>query len=245
MVSAGAIEGLDAIFSGHIDTHYKPGVITVDEGIICAYADPFEIRITGKSCHAARPHECKDTIVAAAALVGSMQTLVSRGVDPNHGAVVTVGKLWAGETHNVIAGEAILEGSIRSTYPQARKNLLAGLKRMLAANAECYGVEAEIHFPPSLPAVINDSLGAGLARTAAEGVVTVDGVVSQGPSSLGAEDFSFYLQSLPGCMVRFGAQTASATGPAHSPYFDFDEAVLPIGAAWYAQVARESLESLQ
>jgi hippurate hydrolase len=245
MIEAGATDGLAAIFSGHIDTHYDTGNITVDEGIICAYADPFEIRIVGKSCHAARPHECKDTIVAAAALVGSMQALVSRGVNPNHGAVVTVGKLWAGETHNVIAGEAILEGSIRSTHPEARKSLLAGLKRMVAANAECYGVEAELCFPPSLPAVINDPLGADLARRAAESVVSAGNVLSQGPSSLGGEDFSFYLQELPGCMVRFGAQTASVAGPAHSPYFDFDENVLSIGAAWYAKVAQLSLESMK
>ncbi len=245
MVAAGATDGLSAIFAGHIDTHYRTGIVTVDQGIVCAYADPFEIRLTGHSGHAARPQECNDAIVAAAALIGSLQTLVSREVDPNHGAVLTVGKIRAGETHNVIAGEAVLEGSLRSTHPDARKSLLNGLKRMVAANGKCYGVEAELNFPPKLPAVINNPREAGLARTAAENLRPDVEVISQGPSSLGGEDFSFYLQKIPGCMVRFGAQLSTETGPAHSPTFDFDEAALIIGASWYAQVAKLSLDGLQ
>lgn len=244
MIAAGAIEGVSAIFSGHLDTHYKAGIITVDRGIICAYADPFEITLTGNSGHAARPQECNDTIVAAASLIGSLQTLVSREVDPNHGAVLTVAKVWAGETHNIIAGKAILEGSIRSTHPDARKKLLRGLKRMVAANGACFGVTAELHLPSNLPAVINPASGADLAREAAQIVRPVVKVMSQGPSSLGGEDFSFYLQKIPGCMVRFGAKNSPKTGPAHSPTFDFDEAALHVGAAWYAQVAKLYLDSL-
>lgn len=241
MIKGGAIEGLGAIFGGHIDTHYETGIITVDEGVICAFADPFVITLTGSSGHAARPHECKDAIVATAGLITSLQSLVSREIDPNHAAVLTVGKIRAGEIHNVIAGKSVIEGTIRSTHPDTRKIILAGLQRMVANSADYYGVKADLHFPDSLPAVINDCKGAQIAKQAAVDIVSDENVISQGPSSLGGEDFAFYLQNIEGCMVRFGAKVSDETGPAHSPTFDFDENVLSIAASWYAQVAQTFL----
>jgi hippurate hydrolase len=237
MIEAGAINGLEAIFAGHIDTHHETGSITVDEGIICAFADPFIITVHGKSGHAARPHETKDAIVAAAGLITSLQSLVAREIDPNHAAVLSIGKIQAGEIHNVIADEAILVGTIRSTHPDARKRVLAGLKRMVYANASLYDIRAELEFLDTLPAVINQKLATSIARAAATEIVSKENVISQGPSSLGGEDFAFYQQKIEGCLVRFGAKKANTTGPAHSSTFDFDEAVLSIGAAWYAQVA--------
>lgn len=239
MIDAGAIEGLAAIFSGHIDTHFETNTITVDEGIICAFADPFEIKLHGKSGHAARPHETRDAIVAAAGLITSLQSLVSREIDPNQSAVLTVGRIQAGEIHNVIADEAVIEGTIRSTHPEARERVLSGLRRMVQANGSLYGVSTELDFMDGLPAVINRKLATSVARDAAEAVVTSQHVQSQGPSSLGGEDFAFYLQKIEGCMVRFGAKLNDETGPAHSSTFDFDEKVLAIGAAWYAQVVMQ------
>ncbi|MBL4902979.1 MAG: amidohydrolase [Desulfocapsa sp.] len=243
MIADDAIKDLSAIFSGHIDTHFETGVITVDEGIICAYADPFSIKMLGSSGHAARPHECKDTIVAAAGLITSLQSLVSREIDPNHAAVLTIGKIAAGETHNVIAGEAHIEGTIRSTHPDARKRMLAGLQRMVQGAASSYQVGAELRFSEPLPAVINNCTAASIARTAAQTVVAEENVISQGRSSLGGEDFSFYLKKIPGCMVRFGAKISDETGSAHSSTFDFDDGVLPIGASWYAKVAQTFLQN--
>jgi hippurate hydrolase len=236
MIEAGAIDGLAAIFSGHIDTHYSTETITVDEGIICAFADPFEIKLHGRSGHAARPHETKDAIVAAAGLITSLQSLIAREVDPNQSAVLTVGRIRAGETHNIIADEAIIEGTIRSTHPEARQQVLEGLRRMVQGNASLYGVTTDLEFMDGLPAVINRKLATTVAQAAAEAVVPEQNVISQGPSSLGGEDFAFYLQKIEGCMVRFGARLTDETGPAHSPTFDFDENVLAVGAAWYAQV---------
>lgn len=236
MIEASAIDDLAAIFSGHIDTHYATGTITVDEGIICAFADPFVIKLHGKSGHAARPHETKDAIVAAASLIGSLQSLVAREINPNHSAVLSIGQIHAGEIHNVIADKAIIEGTIRCTHPETRQHMLAGLERMVQFNASLYDLTAELEFTDSLPAVINPRISTSTAYDAAKSVVSEKNVISQGPSSLGGEDFAFYLQKIEGCMVRFGAKVTETTGPAHSPTFDFDDAVLPIGAAWYAQV---------
>ncbi len=243
MVVEGAMNAVSAIFAGHIDTHFPLGTITVDSGIVCASADLFMIRLTGSSGHAARPHETKDAIVAAAALITSLQSLVAREIDPNQAAVVTVGKIQAGQTHNIIAGEAFIEGTIRSTHAKARETLIAGIRRMVQGNANLYGLQSEIQLQNSLPAVINPGNVAAIAKEAAEEVVTTEHVVSQGLSSLGGEDFSFYQREVDGCFVRLGAVKNDKCGPAHSPTFDFDESVLPIGAAWYAGVALEYFES--
>lgn len=239
MILAGAIDGVDAIFCGHIDTHFATGAITINEGIICAFADPFIIKIHGRSGHAARPHETKDAIVAAANLICSLQTLVAREIDPNHSAVLSIGHIHAGETHNVIADEAVIEGTIRCTHPDTRKRMLAGLERMVQANASLYDLTAELAFTDRLPAVINPTFSTSTAYEAAVGVVGKKNVLSQGPSSLGGEDFAFYLQKIEGCMARFGAKVSEETGPAHSSTFNFDESVLPIGATWYTLVVMQ------
>lgn len=153
-----------------------------------------------------------------------------------------MGKIRAGQTHNVIAGETVFEGTIRTTHPDARKRMLAGLKRMVQNAAAMYGVHADLMFLEPLPAVINSSEAATLAGKAAQRIAGGKNVISQGLSSLGGEDFAFYLQRIPGCMVRFGAKKSEETGPAHSSTFDFDERVLSVGAAWYAEVAKTFIQ---
>lgn len=241
LVEEGALSGLDAIFAGHIDVHYPTGIITVDEGLICAFADPFSITIKGSSGHAARPHEAKDAIVAGAFLVTAIQTLVSRETDPNHSAVVSVGRFCSGRVHNVIADNAVLDGTIRCSDSSTRLRVIEGLQRIASGVALQYGVEVGVTFQENLPAVINSRAAAEVARSAAKNILGAEHVISQGRPSLGGEDFSFYQQIIDGCLVRFGAESSAGNGPAHSPNFDFDENVLRIGAAWLANVAVEWL----
>lgn len=233
--------GIEAIFAGHIDVHYPTGNITVDEGLICSFADPFSITIKGSSGHAARPHESKDAIVAGAFLITAIQTLISRETDPNHSAVITVGCFQAGHTHNVIADEAFIDGTIRSSDINARRIVIEGLERIVKGVALQYGIEIIVNFHENLPAVINSRVAADIARSAAKKVVGFEHVISQGRASLGGEDFAFYQQVVDGCLVRFGADSLPENGPAHSPNFNFDENVLKIGAAWLANVALEWL----
>ncbi|MBE0582231.1 MAG: amidohydrolase [Desulfofustis sp.] len=237
MIESGALAGVGAIFAGHIDTHYRTGQITVDQGIICAYADPFSIKLHGRSGHAARPHEAVDVVVAGAGLVMAVQTLISREVDPNRAEVITIGSFQAGTANNVIAGEALLKGTIRSTDEATRQRTIDGLKRIVGALESMYAVRAELVFEDSLPAVINDVRATEVARAAAWETTAIDEVISQGPASLGGEDFAFYQQRVSGCLVRFGATPTDNSGPAHSDTFSFDEGCLEIGARWLAQVA--------
>jgi amidohydrolase len=242
LIGAGVLENVEAIFAGHIDTHYPLGTITVDDGIICAWADPFVIRLRGRGGHAARPHESIDTVVAAADLVQSVQNLISRGVDPNRAAVITIGCMQAGSAQNIIAENALLKGTVRSTDYQTRANIMAGLKRVVESIAALHQVDADLDFHEAVPAVINESKTAETARLAAARTAGVLAVTSQGAASLGAEDFAFYQHKVPGCMVRFGASLEQGAGVAHSGLFDFDEDVLSVGSLWYANVAWQWLK---
>jgi hippurate hydrolase len=234
---------VQAIFAGHIDRHFKVGQIAAEPGLISAYTDKFEIKVCGRGGHAARPHETIDSIVVASLLVMSIQTLVSREVNPAYPSVVSVGRIRGGSAHNVIAEEATLEGTIRATHPEIRSQIIDGLERMVSAMDGLYNAKTTIHFLEGLPPVINHPTAAVLARDAATRVVGPNNVVKQRHPSLGGEDFSYYLQRVPGCLVRFGAgHTDLANIPAHSPYFDFDEGVLPIGSAFLAQVAWQALQ---
>ncbi len=236
LISEGVLDGVQAVFGGHIDTHFNTGIITVDEGLICAYSDPFQITIRGRGGHAARPHEGSDAVVAASSLVMIVQTLVSREVDPNKSQVITIGSFQAGKAHNVIAEEAVLKGTVRSTDEIYREKTIGGLKRIVQSIETMYGVDAEIVFEDGLPAVVNSTRATEIARAAAWDTTSVDKVISQGFPSLGGEDFSFYQRYVEGCLVRFGAALPGPVGPAHSPTFDFDEKCLKYGAAWLARV---------
>ncbi len=245
MIADNCLQDVDMIFTGHIDTHYPVGQLTVDKGLICSYTDPFTINIHGQGGHAAKPHEAVDAIVVASNLVMNLQTLVSRRINPAHAAVVTVGRFSAGTVHNIIAEKAILEGTIRSAHPETRDRIISGLKRVIRGAAEMCNAEIILTLHDGLPAVINDERSHAVAREAAEAVVGKDSVFSQGYPSLGGEDFSFYQQRIPGCMIRFGAAKEPGAGPAHSSRFDFDENVLTYGAGWLAAVAAHGLKHLQ
>ncbi len=243
MIEDGAFAGVQAIFAGHIDRHFNVGQIAAEPGLICAYTDKFEIKISGRGGHAARPHETVDAIVVASLLVMSIQTLVSRETNPSYPTVVSVGHFRGGSAYNVIAEEAILEGTIRATHPEVRAKIIDGLDRMVGAMDELYNATTDLHFSDGLPPVINHPVAARLARKAAKKIVGQESVVKQRHPSLGGEDFSYFLQKVPGCLVRFGAGYPDMPNtPAHSPYFDFDEDVLPIGAAFLAEAALRALQ---
>jgi hippurate hydrolase len=245
MILAGALEKVQMIFAGHLDIHYPVGRFTVDPGLICSYTDPFTIYIHGRGGHAAWPHEAIDSVVVASNLIMSMQTLVSREINPVFPAVVTVGRVEAGTVHNVIAEHAVIDGTVRSTHPDTRKRLLSGLNRIIQGIASMSGARIELQLLAGLPAVINDEAAAAVARKAAEDIIGEDGVTSQLRPSLGGEDFAFYLNKVPGCLVRFGARIENGQfGLAHSSRFNFNEDVFAVGASWLARVAVLGLQSL-
>lgn len=243
IIKSGALKGVQAIFGGHVTHHYRVGEIMVTDGVITAQSDRFFIKVTGKGGHGARPHEAIDAVIIAGQLINTFQTLVSREVNPVYPSVVTIGRVRAGSAPNVIAEEAILEGSIRSTQETVREHLHKGMKRMVKAMAEVHNASIDIEITEGYPPVVNTRREAEIAHLAACNVVGEAGVMALDHPSLGSEDFSFYLQEMPGCYVRFGARiTEQGYIPLHSPAFDVDEDVLKVGAAFFDEVVRIAID---
>ena len=245
LIEAGALEGVAAIFGGHLDVHFPAGTIFVTPGPVAASTDLLRIRIAGRGGHAARPHETVDAVVVASHVVLALQHVVSRGIDPAEAAVITVGCLQAGEVANAIAGSANLEGTIRAFKADVRERLLAETERIARATAALHGAVAEVEIERGTPPVVNEARATALAREAAVSVAGPERVASLPGANMAGEDFSFYQERVPGCYVRYGARPSGPAHPNHSSRFDFDEAALGWGAAWLAEVARVAGRQLQ
>jgi len=244
VMQSGALKGVSAIFAGHVSHYYRVGEIMVSPGAVSAHSDRFTIKIKGRGGHGARPHEAIDAVVIAGMLITNIQTLVSRETNPVHPSVITIGRVEAGTAANVIAENALLEGTIRTTMPEVREQLLRGIERMTRALGECHNASVEVEFSGGYPSVVNTSRETEIAYGAAEKVVSKAGIIGLEHPYLGAEDFSFYLQELPGCYVRFGARIQEDEYlPLHSPEFDINEEVLKVGASFFDQLARDALKS--
>lgn len=245
VLEAGALDGVAAIFGAHVDRRFAVGQVVADDGPLAASADTFAIELVGAGAHAARPHEAADPVVGAAALVGALQTLVSRRLDPASPGVVTVGALHAGTAANVIPDRARLLGTVRAVDPAARALLVGEVGRMARAVAAAYGLAADVAFERGTPPVVNPSGPAAWAREAARRVLGDGAVVPLGFVNMAGEDFAYYLERIPGCFLRVGArEPGGAVVAAHSPHFvAADESVL-VGAAVLAEAARVASAAL-
>jgi len=239
MIKDGILEGAGLIFGGHLDRHYPPGTIVVSEGPVNASSDNFSIEIIGQGAHGARPHESIDAVVVGTLMIMALQTIVSREIDPARPSVVSVGQFHAGTAPNVIAGQAKLEGTVRAQDPAVRQQLLNSVRRIAESIAQLHGAKIHIAVTEGTPPLINQPEPANIARRAAIETVGEANVLPLKTANMGAEDFSYYLERVPGAYVRFGSQVPGREGyPAHSSKFDFDEDALAVGAAYYATVAK-------
>jgi hippurate hydrolase len=239
MIEAGALDGVEMIFGGHVDRHYRTGQIVAHAGAVNASTDSFRIEIQGRGGHAARPHEGVDSVVVGSLLVMALQTIVSREVNPAHPSVVTVGRFDAGTAGNVIAARAVLEGTIRAQERTVRDHVVSSLHRICESVGTLHSARLTVVIEEGTPPVVNPPAMAELARRAASAVVGEENAVPLHTPNMGGEDFAYYMEKIPGCYVRLGARTEGHEGfPAHSSKFDFDEDVLEIGARYFYEVAR-------
>jgi len=245
-LKSGALDDVEAIFAGHVTHHYRLGEIMVTHGTVTAQSDGFRIRVCGEGGHGARPHEAVDAVIVVGMLIGSIQSLITREIDPVHPSVVTIGRIEAGTASNVIAEEAVLEGTIRTTRPEVREHIHRGLERLCRAAAELHRAQVSVEIRPGYPPVVNTDREAEVAASAAADVIGAEHIVVQEYPSMGSEDFGFLLQRIPGCYVRFGTRGDDDRYiPLHSPHFDVDESVLPIGARYFDQVVRRAISRLR
>jgi hippurate hydrolase len=247
LVEEGVLDGVGAIFGGHVDRHYPTGTLVIADGIVNAATDEFRIVITGQEAHAARPHEAIDAVVVGSLIVMAIQTIVSREIDPAHPSVVSVGRFDAGSAHNVIAGQAELAGTVRAHETAVREHLRTSLRRVCESVAQLHMARIDLSFEEGTPALINESDMADLARRAGANVVGAEQVRARvRGANMGGEDFSWYLPHVPGCYIRLGARLEGREGfPAHSSRFEVDEHVLAVGAAWFREIAHVAGRAFQ
>ncbi len=239
MMEAGSLDGVAAVFAAHVDMRFEIGTVVAQSGTVSASADEFAIELTGRGSHAARPHEGTDPIVGAAALVTSLQTIVSRRIPPGIPAVVTVGTIAAGTAPNVIPDTARLAGTVRASDAGTRDMLHAELRRMSDLVAQTHGLECTVELELGTPPLVNESGVIHWVREAVEGLLGAEALASLPVPNLGGEDFAFYLEQLPGCFIRIGGRRSDQEAtPAHTSRFLPDDGSVIAGAAVLAEIAR-------
>jgi hippurate hydrolase len=217
------------------------GSFAVMAGPVMAGTDRFEITITGQGGHAAMPHQARDTVLAGAALVQSLQQLVSRAVDPQDAAVVSVTRFHAGQADNILPETAVLGGTVRSFDPAMQEMLEAGMRRVCKGIELAHGVEIEVSYERGYPPTINDANAAALCREVARQITGSDQMMVAAKPSMGAEDFAYLSSVVPGCYVWLGNGPGEGGCMLHSPHYDFNDAVIPTGIRYWVRLAERSL----
>ena len=212
ILESGALDGVAAIFGGHVDRRFDVGQVVADEGPLAASADTFGIELRGAGAHAARPHESHDPIVAAAAIISALQTIVARRLNPATPGVVTIGTMHAGTAPNVIPDRALLSGTVRAVEPVSRGLMLAEVRRIAESVAAGFGVEALVTLERGTPPIVNPPVATAWARQAAIKTVGEPNVVPLGFLNLAGEDFAHYMERIPGCFLRIGAREPGGAG---------------------------------
>jgi amidohydrolase len=245
ILDSGALRDVRAIFGGHVDRRFDVGDVVADEGPLAASADTFEIELIGKGAHAARPHEARDAIVAAAAVISALQTIVARRLNPATPGVVTIGTVHAGSASNVIPERAVLSGTVRAVEPVSRELMLSEVKIVAESVASGFGVQARVSFDRGTPPIVNPPGATAWARQAAATVLGGEHIVPLGFLNLAGEDFAHYLEHIPGCFLRIGArEPGGPVIPAHAPTFYPAEESIFVGAAVLAECARVASRAL-
>jgi len=245
VLDGGALDGVAAIFGGHVDLRFALGEVVAQPGPLAASADTFEIELEGGGAHGARPHEGRDPIVGGAAIVGALQTIVSRLLPPGEPAVVTVASFQAGRASNVIPAQAHLAGTLRAMDPAVRRRLASEVERIARSVAHAHGLSIEVAIDLGPPPLVNGEREATWARQAVEEVLGAEAIRPLGMVNMGGEDFAAYLERLPGCFLRIGSRRRDdPVVGAHSPRFLPADETVAIGAAVLAQAARVASEAL-
>ncbi len=245
MLEAGALADPkpDAVFGLHVWSGLPVGQLGIKAGYLMGASDRFAIRIQGKGGHASMPHETIDAAMVAVQVAQALQTIVSRNINPMDAGVVTIGKIEAGNRYNVIADEAILEGTVRSFRPVVRDLLEQRFTEIVDHVAQSMGAHAEILYQRGYPVLQNDPAAVEVVRAAAARVLG-ENALPEIEAALVAEDFAVYLEHFPGafCWLGCGFDDTSKNYPLHHPKFLIDERALPLGAQLLAQTALQFIK---
>ncbi len=229
----------DCVFGMHNFPDIPAGQFAVKAGAMMAAFDCFEITIQGQATHAAMPHLGNDAIVAAAQLIMALQTIVSRSLNPADPAVVSITQIHAGNTWNAIPDTVLLRGTVRCFKPALQSQIAEQIRHLSATVCAAFNVSAKVLFNPEnpgYPVTWNSEAETAQALQAAIAVAGVTGVDTQPIPSMGSEDFAFMLQEKPGCYLWIGNGPSANSCLLHNPHYDFNDELLPIGAAYWVQL---------
>lgn len=240
MIAQGALDDprVQAVAMLHVDPRLPTGTIGITPGPVNAAADEFHLTVHGKGGHGAYPHTAQDAIPASAAMILALQNIAARETDPLKSVVVTVGTINGGYRNNVIADEIKMTGTFRAHDPEIRNALEARARRIVDGVAAAYGVTAILEVIYGYPPVVNHPL---LAQNFLQYMSANSGLrVESPPPTMGAEDFAYFAQRVPGVHVRLGIRSdaAGSTHSGHSPQFRVDENALPVGVRTLVAFAR-------
>ncbi|TVP68548.1 MAG: amidohydrolase [Leptolyngbya sp. LCM1.Bin17] len=241
MIEDGVMEGVSAVLGLHAYPSVPARTIGIRYGALTAAADDLEITIIGESGHGARPHEAIDAIWIAAQVVTTLQQSISRTQNPLHPVVLTVGQISGGRAPNVIADTVKLSGTVRSLHPDTRHHLPQWIDNIIAGVCQPYGAKYEINFRRGVPSVLNDPVLTELSAQCAREALGHEQIQLIHEPSLGAEDFSLYLEHAPGTMFRLGVgfTDRAVNYPLHHPKFEVDETAIAAGVTTLAYASTQ------
>jgi hippurate hydrolase len=236
---------IHSAFALHITATNSSGVVSCRPGPMMASSDTFTVRVTGKGGHGAMPHEAVDPVPAAAAMVGALQTMITRRVGVAEPAVVTVGKITAGTTTNIIPGHAVLEGTIRTLAESTRSLVHTELRRICEHTGAAYGCRVDVTLNQGYPVTRNDDTVGRHVVDLARKVLGARHAETMAHPLMGAEDFAYVLREVPGALAFLGASPPGAdpmdAAPNHSDQVVFDESAMEYGVVTYATYALDAL----
>ena len=243
MVKEGLFERfpMDQVFGLHNWPALPEGVFAWRDGPVMAAVANIEITVTGRGAHGAQPHNGVDPIVVSAAIVQAFQSIVARNVRPTDSGVVTIGSIQGGQIYNVIPETVRMLGTARWFRPKVGDLLEQGVRRLATSIAEGFGARADVEFKRTYPATVNDPEAMAMARNAAETVVGEAHVEHMDQPTMGGEDFSFMLNAKQGSYIMLGGRRSPDDAMVHHPRYDFNDALLPIGASYWATLAEQRL----
>ncbi len=243
MIEEGLLERfpMERIFGLHNWPDLPPGRFAMRTGPAMAAADRFTITLEGAGCHGAMPHQGRDPVVAAAACVQALQTLVAREVDPLDQAVVSVTRIAAGDAYNVIPDRAELWGTVRTYRRETRRAIERRMGEIVRGIAAAYRMTGTLAYEHGYPATVNSPEETSIAAAVAGSLVGTHNVDADHPPCMGAEDFAFMLEKLPGSYVWMGQGGGEEGRVCHSPTYDFNDEVLPLGASYWVRLVEHLL----
>jgi hippurate hydrolase len=243
MIADGLFERfpMDAVFGLHNWPGLPLGQIAVHRGPVMACADRFDIEIRGHGAHAAMPQQGIDPVLAGASLVQALQSVVSRNVDPLDAAVLSITQFHAGDAYNVIPDVAKLGGTVRAFRQDIRAQVEDAMQRICAGVGAAFGANVHFEYRRGYPPTVNSVAEAEFCAKVAQEVCGETKVAIDPKASMGAEDFSYFLQEKPGCYIWLGNGPGEGGCTLHNPRYDFNDEAIPFGVAYWVRLVQRWL----